>query len=171
MKRLRLDTLEPRPKAVYLSDSWSDPRGLLANSQIARKVAHIRTCIQNGTPLPTGYYRKGVGLSADTLLQSDGIMHLHLGASNTPELLYLIQYPDHVVLLELSDHDHFATRPVGARLRSKHSVAIARKEKELAAHPVKRDTFLKRRSGPVPKSPKKGPDRRQIEQATGGDHE
>lgn len=157
LKRLRLETIEPRPKAVHLSDSWDDPAGLLANDLIARKVVHIRKCIQNGTPFPTGYYRKGVGLNADTFLQTDGIMHLQLGASNTPELPYPIQYPDHVVRLEVSDHDHFATRPVGARLKSKHSMAIARKEKELAARPVKRDTILKRRSGPVPKGPKMGP--------------
>ena len=157
LKRLRLETIEPRPKTVHISDSWADPRGLLADDLIARKIAHIRICIQNGTPLPTGYYRKGVGLNTDTLLQDEGIMHLHLGASNTPELLYLIQYADHVVLLELSDHDHFATRPIGARLRNKHAVAIARKEKDLAANPVKRKMILKRRTGPIPKGPKKDP--------------
>ena len=121
---------------------------------MARKVAHIRTCIQNGTPLPTGYYRKGVGLNADALLQAEGIMHLHLGASNTSELLYLIQYPDHVVLLELSDHAHFATRPIGVRLAAKHSAAVARKETQLAADPVRPLAVMKRRTGPVPKVPK-----------------
>lgn len=171
LKRLRLDTIEPKPKAVHLSKSWDDPGKLLANDLLARKVAHIRVCIQNGTPLPSGYYRKGVGLNSDALLQNEGVMHLHLGASNTSELLYLIQYSDHVVLLELSDHSHFAARPVGARLKSRHSVAVARMEKELAASPVKRKTIIKRRTGPVPKGPKKIPSEPNKFKQPGDDHE
>ncbi len=132
-------------------------------------ISHEYGC--NGTPLPSGYYRKGVGLNSDALLHSEGIMHLHLGASNTSELLYLIQYPDHVVLLELSNHSHFATKPVGARLKNKHSVAVTRKEKQLAESPAKRETIVKRRTGPVPKGPKNNPAGSKQEQGTGGNDE
>lgn len=135
-KRQKLDKIEAKAKHVYKVDSWHDPAKLLDDEDMGRKVLHVMKCIENGSPLPDGYYRKGIGRTGDTLLETDGIMHLHLGKSDTSELLYLIQYPDHVVLLELGDHAHFGTKPIGARLRSRHSVAVARKQKELLANPV-----------------------------------
>lgn len=128
-----LEQLEQKPKTVHHSTSWADPGNLMSDPEIAKKVVHVIRCIENGTPLPSGYYRKGVGLDSDGLLASDGIIHLHLGKSNTAELLYLVQYPDHVVLLELSDHSHFADRPVGKKLRSRHSQALAAKQAAIAA--------------------------------------
>lgn len=131
--RLRLDRIEPVPKTVHRLATWSDPADLMRDAGIARKIVHLVRAIENGTPLPSGYYRKGAGLNRDDLLVKEGIMHLHLGRSNTAELVYCVQYPNDVVLLELSDHAHFAARPVGARLLNRHGAAIQRKEAELAA--------------------------------------
>jgi len=37
------------------------------------------------------------------MLANHGIMHLHLGQPSTNHLLYLIQYADAVIFLELND--------------------------------------------------------------------
>lgn len=103
------------------------------DDNIAGKIDLIRTCIANGTPLPSGYYSKGAGMRADTMLINFGIMHLHLGRWNTDELLWLVQYPDHVVFLELSDHRPFDQRPVGGRFHRYHSGGILTREKEIDA--------------------------------------
>ncbi|WP_147813435.1 hypothetical protein [Methylobacterium sp. WL103] len=73
------------------------------------------------------------GLRMDTMLANFGIMHLHLGRSNTSELLWLVQYPDHVVFLELSDHKPFDQRPVGGRFNQYHSGGLITREKEIDA--------------------------------------
>lgn len=157
--RLRLPKLEQKPKAVHVVDTWRDTQNILNDPELADRVKHIRRCILNGTPLPSSYYRKGVDLDTDALLEAEGFMHLHLGRTNTSELLWLVQYDDHVVLLELSDHKHFTTRPVGTLLKSIHDAAIGRKERELASTsaPVAKSltTIIKRRTGRIPKGPKK----------------
>lgn len=114
-------------------------------------------CIENGKPLPSGYYRKGLGLNSDELLEVHGIMHLHLGKSNTSELLYLVQYPDHVVLLELSDHAHFALRPIGTRLNAVHERSVAALEHELLARPIKPKRPLMRQRPRAPRRPASDP--------------
>ena len=68
----------------------------------------------------------------DRLLDTEGIMHLHLGHSGTRELLFLVQYSDHVVFLEMSDHAHFANDPPGTQLRVLHENKIVELEKSLA---------------------------------------
>ena len=42
-------------------------------------------------------------MTPDPLLANHGIMHLHLGQPSTNHLLYLIQYADAVIFLELND--------------------------------------------------------------------
>lgn len=131
--RQKLSRLEAKPKKVLLSPTFRDPSGIARNDDFAKAVDHIRLCIANGTPLPSGYYSKGAGLRSDTMLVTFGIMHLHLGRWNTDELLWLVQYPEHVVFLELSDHKPFADRPVGERLHRFHAQGIVAREKEIDA--------------------------------------
>ncbi|MDV2987354.1 UNVERIFIED_CONTAM: hypothetical protein Q9R58_23880 [Methylobacteriaceae bacterium AG10] len=88
--RLKLSRLEAKPKKVLLSPTFRDPAGIAMDDNIAGKIDLIRTCIANGTPLPSGYYSKGAGMRADTMLINFGIMHLHLGRWNTDELLWLV---------------------------------------------------------------------------------
>ncbi|HER8900620.1 TPA: hypothetical protein VMX41_001817 [Streptococcus pyogenes] len=83
-------------------------------------LAIIRA-IEAGTPLPRGSYRTSKG--RDILLESMGIMHLHLGRADSAELLYLIQYPEHVVLLEVGSHEHFGV-PIGGKLDRDYGKAI-----------------------------------------------
>jgi hypothetical protein len=52
-------------------------------------------------------------------------MHLHLGSPASRELVYLIQYPKRVVLLEVSDHYHLDEEPVGGQLSVLHANAIS----------------------------------------------
>lgn len=131
--RLRVEHIEQKPKEIEYLTTPVDSGNLLNDPAIEKAFNHLLTCIMNGTALPSGYYRKGAGLDSDALLASDGIMHLHLGKSNTPELVYLVQYPDHVVILELSDHSHFADRPAGRRLRSTYAAALSAKQAARAA--------------------------------------
>ncbi|SEP38422.1 hypothetical protein SAMN04487843_11459 [Methylobacterium sp. ap11] len=77
--RQKLSRLEAKPKKVLLSPTFRDPSGIARNDDFAKTVDHIRRCIANGTPLPSGYYSKGAGLRSDTMLMNFGIMHLHLG--------------------------------------------------------------------------------------------
>ena len=59
-------------------------------------------------------------------------MHLHLGGQNSDELLFLVQYPERVVLLEINSHKHFATEPKGSLLDSLHERHLARIATEIA---------------------------------------
>lgn len=163
--RQTLSRLESKPKKVIMSSTFRDPGALAQDDEIAKAIDHIRTCIANGTPLRSGYYSKGAGMRSDTMLDSYGIMHLHVrGRWNTDELLWLVQYPEHVMFLELSDHTPFDQRPVGGRFYRYHSGGILTREKEIAADiaagKVRRLTLgdkvrlgLRRR----PAKPKQGP--------------
>lgn len=136
-KRLTIPHIERKPKDVHVLASFDDPAGLARDPGIAKVLIHIRKCIENGSPLPTNYYRKGSSATYDTLLETHGIMHLHLGRPNTAELLYAVQYDDHVVFLELNDHRHLQTKPKGACLVSRHGLSILSKEAELDRLPTK----------------------------------
>lgn len=150
--RQKREDIERKPKTVHYSTSWSDPAGLMKDPAKAKAVLAAIRAIEGGAPLLTGYYRKGIGTTSDTLLASLGVMHLHLGKPNTDELLYLVQYPDDVLLLELSDHTHFKSTPIGRRLDAQHSKAIADKEAELEALLLarKRKIVLPPRKTPAP---------------------
>lgn len=132
--RQKLSRLESKPKRVIMSSTFRDLGGLAQDDDIAEAIDHIRTCIANGTPLRSGYYSKSAGMRPDTMLDTYGIMHLHVrGRWNTDELLWLVQYAEHVTFLELSDHKSFDRRPVGGRFYRYHSGGILTHEKEIAA--------------------------------------
>ncbi|MBO9706797.1 MAG: hypothetical protein J7521_01180 [Caulobacter sp.] len=61
------------------------------------------------------------------------MIHLHLGGQNSDVLLFLVQYPDRVVLLEINTHQHFATEPKGSLLRAVHERHLARIAQEITA--------------------------------------
>lgn len=123
--RLRVPDIVARKKHVHRASSFRTTLKLGPESSQFRAFQHIVTCIANGTPLPDGYYRSMRHGSPDELLETYGIMHLHLGDPTTNELLFLIQYEKFVVLLEISDHSAFATDPVGAVLRKLHEGKVA----------------------------------------------
>ena len=88
--------------------------------------------ISAGRPLPDRFYRAGVDRDHDALLDALGVMHLHLGGRGSDDLLFLVQYPDRVVLLEINSHKHFTTEPKGSLLASLHEQHLERMAKEAA---------------------------------------
>ena len=147
-KRLKLPHLEQKPKEVHRVEGWRVAPDLKDDPEVAAAVVQITRCIENGTPLPSGYYSKLAGRARDGLLEREGIMHLHLRKSNSEELLWLVQYEDDVVFLELGDHQPFEARPPGSVLAAYHAFKLKKKEGELAARPsvrARRLTFGERR--------------------------
>ncbi|MFB0493690.1 hypothetical protein ABIE45_006346 [Methylobacterium sp. OAE515] len=161
--RLKLPHLEPKRKRVIASPTFRDPANLSDDDDFAHAVDRIRTCIINGTPLPSKFYSKGAGAVRDYMLSTYGIMHLHLGDWSTNELLWLVQYPTHVVFLELSDHRPFTTRPPGVNLNRFHYAGIRLREREIdqflgseaAAGKAPRLTFGEKRRMGLVKPPAK----------------
>ncbi|WAJ29439.1 hypothetical protein [Antarcticirhabdus aurantiaca] len=130
--RLKLPRIQRRPKLVYIADSWRDTIGMAQRPDLLPFFDVIQDCIESGHELPRWAYRKGIGVTHDELLEEDGIMHLHLGSRDSNELLYLIQYADHVAYLEINNHLHFTTKPIGAVLRRFHAKAVDRVEARIA---------------------------------------
>src|SRR5579885_3154179 len=117
---LRLPFIERRPKRLFQSLSWRDAIGLAKRPDLATELLAIRRYIVSDLELPERYYRHGRFSTPDRLLDEDGIMHLHLGSPDTPELLFLVQFERDVVLLEISSHYHFEYDPPGTVLRQLH---------------------------------------------------
>lgn len=94
----------------------------------------MRRAIVAGGPIPEGCYRKGLGTTPDPLLVNHGIMHLHLGSPRTRTLLYLIQYADRVVFLELNDHKYvqMARLPSSQNLLAVHGAWLKALENQAA---------------------------------------
>lgn len=86
-----------------------DMNGLQISGPHANGLLAIRKAITEGTELPETFYRVHNGRS-DTLLMTLGIMHLHL-APGSDELLFLVQYEDHVTYIEVNDHRPFRYDP------------------------------------------------------------
>jgi hypothetical protein len=82
--------------------------------------------ISRGGGVSERFYRAGIDSDHDTLLEQEGVIHLHLGGKNSDVLLFLVQYADRVVLLEINTHKHFKTDPIGTLLRSLHEQHLLR---------------------------------------------
>jgi hypothetical protein len=72
----------------------------------------IRLRIERGRTLQR-YYRRTKGY--DTLLKDRGVMHLHLSHAGSDKLVYLMQFPGHVLILRVDTHIHMEDRPIGKR--------------------------------------------------------
>jgi hypothetical protein len=108
---LKLHTIERKSKQVEA------PSDFLINVFLTdrqyRDLETIRDLIAKGGDLPR-FYRRSKG--TDWLLRNRAIMHLHLGSQGSNELLYLIQYSDHVLWLRVDSHIHLEDVPPGKRL-------------------------------------------------------
>jgi hypothetical protein len=116
---LTISTIESKSKEVEQSPTYR--RTIPLTDEITDELDIIRDRIINGYALPPRYYRKDRDTTPDELLDQYGIMHLHLCGQNSNIILYLIQYNNFVIFLELSDHGPFTNRPVGAQLQSHKS--------------------------------------------------
>lgn len=81
-----------------------------------RDLGTILSAIRNGQVIEDRFYRRGIGTTSDELLRKEGIKHLHLGGQGSNCILYLIEYEEEVVLVEISDHRYLDSKPVGKGL-------------------------------------------------------
>lgn len=121
MEPLKLCSIEAKPKKVHKAETFRDSVGLKSKRpELAENLVHIVRCIENGHAIPEQFYRSRREETDDELLEMLGVMHLHLDHPGCRELLYLVQFDDHVVLLEVSDHIHVDTTPRGEILKRIH---------------------------------------------------
>lgn len=115
------------------SPNFRDHTGLVtANSPLEDDLNEIIDRIGAGRRLPDRFYRAAIDRDHDALLDALGVMHLHLGNRGSDELLFLVQYPERVVLLEINSHKHFTTEPKGSLLSSLHQQHLERMAREAA---------------------------------------
>lgn len=119
-ERLRSERIESTPKRVILSPNFRDWRGTLSDPTVARRFNEVSDHIANGHIVPPNFYRRGIDRDHDELLDAEGIKHLHLDEGGGNALLFCVEYEDAVVFLEINDHRHFQTEPVGSVLSSLH---------------------------------------------------
>lgn len=122
---LRGPRFEMRPKEVVILDPFKDHTGLARTEPYSGDYLEFVKRIENGLELGPGFYRGGIEDSPDELLELHGIKHIHLGGQNSDVLLFVAEYRDVVVLLEINDHKHFATDPIGSLLLSLHRRKMA----------------------------------------------
>lgn len=127
-------SIEPKPKQVHFLAGFRDTIGLRTRRpDLQDALFELIEHIHKGRPVPERFYRRNRSSTPDVLLENDGIMHLHLGDPSTPELVYLVQYDSHVVILEVTDHAHFRTTPPGKILKTLHSSKLSAWEGEREA--------------------------------------
>lgn len=100
------------------------------DSLLENDLNEIIDRIGAGRAIPERFYRAGIDRDPDELLDTLGIMHLHLGNRGSDELLFLVQYSERVVLLEINSHKHFATEPKGTLLAALHERHLTRLAQE-----------------------------------------
>ena len=134
IERLRGERFQPRPKHVRRAANFRDFTGSVAASEALRAdLDEIIDCLTAGSILPPRLYRRGIERTYDELLDLHGIKHLHLGGGNSDVLLFLTEYDDRVVLLEVNSHRRLEDDPVGTALRSLHEAHLAQMDADVAA--------------------------------------
>jgi hypothetical protein len=66
----------------------------------------VADAVKHGKTLDERFYRPAAG-HQDDLLERYGVLHLHLDGDTSDTLLFLMQFPDRVVLLETNTHKRF----------------------------------------------------------------
>jgi hypothetical protein len=108
---LDLPRIEPKPKTVIQDDEFALAIRLSERQQ--RDYVAIVGLIKVGGDLEP-YYRRSE--TADRLLKTRQVLHLHLGGPASDAILYAIQYPEHVLLVRVDSHIHLDDLPPGKRL-------------------------------------------------------
>lgn len=153
--RLTLDEIEPKKKKFVLSKSYRDT---FKQAAALQALAEIKEYVENGRPLPARYYRRDSQTTVDQMLQSEGFLHLHAGDPSTRVLIYAIQYDDAVLILEITGHEHFQTKPPGTVLHTLHDKAVGEFEKDLDVEVAAKNAeirarlFGKKPANPDPKA-------------------
>lgn len=119
------DHFELKPKQIYRSPNFRDHTGLAGTEPFASNLLEFVRRIEQGHELPPKFYRNGIGQTPDDLLAHTGIKHIHLGTVKTDVLLFVQEFDDIVVLLEIADHrSNFHQVPVGATLTKNHIASV-----------------------------------------------
>jgi hypothetical protein len=130
--RLRCERFQERPKDVFRGSTYADHTKTVASDpRLLDDLEEITDCIERGRPLDRRFYRSGLEIDEDPLLEAEGIKHLHLGNMGSDVLLFAVEYQDRVVLLEVNTHKHFRTEPKGSVLLSLHRQCL--KNEDIAA--------------------------------------
>lgn len=134
-ERLRNERLlQGKKRVVDHSPGFCDRSGLIAvGSKAEGDLTTIIKLLGGGSPIPDRFYRNYVDDGQDRLLNDFGIKHLHLGGSTSDILLFLVEYVDRVLLLEVNDHNAFAESPVGSTLQRLHMNALAKSDTDAMA--------------------------------------
>ena len=132
-ERLRNERFaQGRGKVVDYAANWNPSRVPAKGSAEEKDLFDIIYALGAGNLIPEHCYRNGIERTADDLLDNYGIKHLHLGGGNSDTILFLAEYDDFVLLLEIGSHQAFADKPVGSVLRSLHDNALRRADKRSA---------------------------------------
>lgn len=112
-------------------------------------------CLLAGALVPERFYRNRIDQKPDPLLAAEGIKHLHLGGSDSDIIVFLVEYEDRVVILEISDHTRFASKPPGSLLLQVHKATLAKEDGEAAQRKAQRVQEKREilRNGLRPKGP------------------
>lgn len=135
MKILYKSRILPTAKKCYFFENPLPFNGVSANKLISDNIQSIMNCIENGAPIPQKHYRASSDRKGDELLVKFGIIHLHLVHPGDNNILYLQQYEDFVLLLEVSTHTHLEKIPIGSNFNmysiNKRATKIANEIAEL----------------------------------------
>jgi len=134
--RLRLAWIEGKKKRVHFISGHRRDVRLTPEKEIC--LNEIRERIQNGHRLRPFCYRINRD-SPDDLLDREGIMHLHLSAKDRNEIQFLVQYAEHVVFLEVTNHAPFKDEPPGSYLAQLHANALSDLESKIDAEKIAED--------------------------------
>lgn len=143
-QRLKGERFEAKPKEVVRAANYRDQTGLLAHDNVlVDDLELIVACIERGKLLPPRFYRRGIERTEDQLLNEEGIKHLHLGGQESDVLVFIVEYEDRAVLLEVNSHIHFDREPIGSALCSLHMECLRQEDEAVRAR--KRDRIEARR--------------------------
>ena len=123
MNPLSLSFIENIPKLVQTISSFRIT--VIKTQLLISELELLTNRVTEGKIIPDRFYRKDRDTSTDRLLEEDGIMHLHLGSKDSSELLYLMQFSNRIIFLEVSDHYHFSLDPPGTVLKNLHGASIS----------------------------------------------
>ncbi|MGV1945608.1 MULTISPECIES: hypothetical protein [unclassified Agrobacterium] len=123
---LKLPRIQGKPLEVIVSPQYKADSYYRGKPHLEDHVLDIVDAIVDGKQLPSWAYRSGIddNCPPDRMLSRYGIMHLHLGAKNSNDLLLLMQFDDHVVILAIGNHRHFIEDPPGSLLYKFHKAKV-----------------------------------------------
>lgn len=125
-KLLRLEEIERKPKRIHLARGFIDRVAIgTLGGTFEADLLKLRQCITTGVQLPSRFYRRGKGIDDDPALSRFGIMHLHLGGQGSDVLVFLMQFAEDVILLEINNHRPFQDIPPARTLRYRHWPQVA----------------------------------------------